>query len=69
MVTSWAGSEAKYRVDRVQNGSVSRSGRNNKRVGATTRSKITVSATRDSASNDVGIRNIREILSCMMDDR
>ena len=59
MVNSRAGSEAKYGVDRVQNGSVSGSGRNNRRVGVTARSKITVSATRVIASNYVGIRNIR----------
>ena len=59
MVTSRAGSEAKYGVDRVQNGSVSRSGRNNMRVGVTARSKVTVSAARVIAGNYVGIRNIR----------
>jgi hypothetical protein len=59
MVNSRVGSEAKYGVDRVQNGSVSGSGKNNRRVGVTTRSKITVSATLVIASNYLGIRNIR----------
>ena len=59
MVNSRAGNEAKYGVDRVQNGSVSGSGRNNRRVGVAVRSKLTVSVARISASNDVGIRNIR----------
>ena len=59
MVTSRAGSEAKYGVDRVQNGSVSGSGRNNRRVGVTARSKITVSAACIIAGNYDGIGNIR----------
>ena len=59
MVNSRAGSEAKYGVDRVQNGSVSGSGRNNRRVGVTARSKITVSATSVIAGNYVEIGNIR----------
>ena len=58
-VTSRASNEAKYVVDRVQNGSVSRSCRNKRGVGVTARSKITVSVTRVIASNYVGIRNIR----------
>ena len=49
--------------------SVSRSGRKNKRVGATTRSKITVCVAHNSVSNDVGIRNIREKLMRIMDNR
>ena len=59
MVTSRDGSEVKYGVDRVLNGSVSRSGRNNRRVVVAARSKLTVSAARISVSNNVGIRNIR----------
>ena len=50
MVTSRAGSEAKYGVDRFQNGSVSISCRINKRVGVETGSKLIVSAARISVS-------------------
>ena len=60
MVTSRAGSEAKYGIDRVQNESVSRSCRINRRVGVATGSKLIVSATRISVSFEVGIGNIRE---------
>ena len=58
-VISRAGNEAKYGADRVQNGSVNGSGRNNRRVGLTARSKKTVSAARIIAGNYVGIGNIR----------
>ena len=58
MVNSRAGSEAKYGIDRVQNGSVSGSCRNNRRVGVTARSKITVSVARVITGNYVGIGNI-----------
>ena len=58
MITSRTGSEVKYGVDRVLNESMSRSGRNNRKVGVTARSKITVSAASVIAGNYVGIRNI-----------
>ena len=69
MVTSRAGSEAKYGVDKVQKESVSKRGRNNRRIGTTARSKGTVSAARHIAGNVVGIRNIRGKLMRIMDDR
>ena len=47
---------------------MSGSGRNNRRVGATARSKITVFATRVIAGNYVGIGNIRYQLLYIMDD-
>ena len=50
-VNSRVGSKAKYGIDKVQNGSVNGSGRNNRGIGVTARSKITVSATHVIAGN------------------